>query len=50
MNALLLTLFPSAPSMPLGLWPSIGVLAAFAAAVFAVGFIIANRRSTVPSA
>jgi ABC-2 type transport system permease protein len=50
MNALLLTLFPSAPSMPLGLWPSIGVLAAFAAAVFAVGFIIANRRSTVPAA
>lgn len=50
MDALLLTLFPAAPSTTLSLWPSIGVLAAFAAVVFAAGFMMANRRSTVPAA
>ncbi|MGH9569579.1 MAG: ABC transporter permease, partial [Candidatus Angelobacter sp.] len=50
MDALLLTLFPAAPATTLALWPSIGVLAAFAALVFAAGFMIANRRSTVPAA
>ena len=50
MDALLLTLFPAAPPTTLSLWPSIGVLAAFAAAVFGAGFMMANRRSTVPAA
>jgi ABC-2 type transport system permease protein len=50
MDALLLTMFPSAPGTTLPLWPSIGVLALFAAVVFTIGFIIANRRSTVPAA
>jgi ABC-2 type transport system permease protein len=50
MNALLLTLFPATPAPLLPLWPSIGVLAAFAVVVFIAGFLIANRRSTVPAA
>jgi len=51
MNALLLTLFPtSARSTSLGLWPSIAVQALFAGVVFLAGFIIVNRRSTVPAA
>ncbi|HEX7287017.1 MAG TPA: ABC transporter permease [Candidatus Angelobacter sp.] len=50
MDALLLTLFPASPATTLTLWPSIAVLAAFAALVFAAGFVIANRRSTVPAA
>jgi ABC-2 type transport system permease protein len=51
MDALLLTFFPSgAPATTLGLWPSIGVLAAFAALVFLAGFAIANRQRTLPAA
>ena len=51
MDALLLSFFPSgAPATTLRLWPSIGVLAAFAALVFLAGFAIANRRRTLPAA
>jgi ABC-2 type transport system permease protein len=51
MDALLITMFPaSTPATTLSLWPSIGVLTAFAFAVFIAGFVIANRRSTVPAA
>ncbi|HMF89829.1 MAG TPA: ABC transporter permease [Candidatus Angelobacter sp.] len=51
MDALLLTLFPTtARATLLPLWPSIGVLAAFAAVVFMAGFLMASRRSTVPAA
>jgi len=51
MDALLLTFFPSAaPATTLGVWPSIAVLAAFAALVFLAGFAIANRQRTLPAA
>jgi ABC-2 type transport system permease protein len=50
MDALKLTLFPATPATLLPLWPSIGVLAAFAGAVFMAGFLIASRRSTAPAA
>lgn len=51
MDALLLTLFPAAArKTTLSLWPSIGVLALFAAVVFLAGFVMVNRRRTVPSA
>jgi ABC-2 type transport system permease protein len=51
MDALLLTLFPqTAVPTTLSLWPSIAVLALFAAVVFLAGFILVNRRSTVPAA
>jgi ABC-2 type transport system permease protein len=51
MDALLLTLFPATtPATLLGLWPSIGVLAAFAGAMFLAGFVIVNRRRTLPAA
>jgi len=51
MDALLQTLFPATTPAPiLPLWSSIGVLAAFAAAVFVAGFIIASRRRTLPAA
>jgi ABC-2 type transport system permease protein len=51
MDALLLTLFPATTRATiLPLWPSIGVLAAFAAVVFIAGFVIANRRNTLPAA
>ena len=51
MNALLLTLFPAtAPHTSLALWPSIGVLTLFAGVVFLAGFILVNRRRTVPVA
>jgi ABC-2 type transport system permease protein len=51
MDALLLTFFPSAtPPTTLALWPSIAVLAAFAALVFLAGFAIANRQRTLPAA
>ena len=51
MNALLLTMFPAtAPRTSLALWPSIGVLALFAGVVFLTGFILVNRRRTVPVA
>ncbi|HET9364802.1 MAG TPA: ABC transporter permease, partial [Candidatus Angelobacter sp.] len=51
MDALLLTLFPhGAPATTFSLWPSIGVLAGFAALVFLAGFVMANRKRTVPAA
>src|SRR6185312_10952301 len=51
MDALLLTLFPAtAPATTFSLWPSIGVLALFALVVFMAGFIVANRRRTLPAA
>jgi ABC-2 type transport system permease protein len=51
MDALLLTLFPATThSTTLSLWPSIGVLAVFAAIVFIAGFFVANRRRTLPAA
>ncbi|MBZ5532996.1 MAG: ABC transporter permease [Acidobacteriia bacterium] len=51
MDALLVTMFPAtAPATTLPLWGSIAVLAAFAVLVFAAGFVIASRRSTVPAA
>jgi ABC-2 type transport system permease protein len=51
MDALLLTLFPvTTHTTALSLWPSIGVLALFAAIVFMAGFIVANRRRTLPAA
>jgi ABC-2 type transport system permease protein len=50
-DALQLIMFPAShPATILTLWPSIGVLAAFAAIVFVAGFLVANRRSTVPAA
>jgi ABC-2 type transport system permease protein len=50
-DALQLTFFPEkAGSTFLPLWPSIAVLAAFTVLVFIAGFVIANRRSTVPAA
>lgn len=50
-DALQLTFFPEKlGSTILPLWPSIGVLAAFTLLVFMAGFVIANRRSTVPAA
>jgi ABC-2 type transport system permease protein len=51
MDALRLTLFPAAaPATVLPLWPSIAVLAGFAGVVFVAGFVVANRRSTLPAA
>src|SRR5215472_4111402 len=51
MDALLQTLFPATTPAPiLPLWSSVGVLAGCGAAVFVAGFIIANRRSTLPAA
>ncbi len=51
MDALLLAMFPAtAPRTLLPLGPSIGVLAAFGVAVFVAGFVIVNRRSTLPAA
>jgi ABC-2 type transport system permease protein len=51
MDALLLTLFPATThTTTLSLWPSIGVLALFAAIVFIAGFVVANRRRTLPAA
>jgi ABC-2 type transport system permease protein len=50
-DALQLTFFPEKVGTTiLPLWPSIGVLAAFTVLVFMAGFVIANRRSTVPVA
>jgi ABC-type multidrug transport system permease subunit len=44
-------MFPAShPATILTLWPSILVLAAFAVIVFVAGFLVANRRSTVPAA
>jgi ABC-2 type transport system permease protein len=51
LDALQLTMFPAKhPATLLTLWPSIGVLTAFTALVFLAGFLVANRRRTVPSA
>ncbi|HEU4414013.1 MAG TPA: ABC transporter permease, partial [Candidatus Angelobacter sp.] len=51
MDALLLTLFPAKPpATTLSLWSSIAVLALFSLLVFAAGFVVANRRRTVPAA
>jgi ABC-2 type transport system permease protein len=51
MDALLRTLFPAtAPATGLSFWSSIAVLAGFAAVVFVAGFIVANRRTTLPAA
>jgi len=47
-DALRVTLFPGATS-ELPLWTSIGVLAAFSLVVFAVAFVMANRRRGVPA-
>jgi len=49
-EALRAALFPTmaSPSFPLG--SSIAVLAVFSAVVFAVAFLLANRRSTKPAA
>jgi len=50
-DALQLTFFAEkARPTILPLWPSIAVLAAFTVLVFMAGFVIANRRSTVPAA
>jgi ABC-2 type transport system permease protein len=50
-DALQLIMFPAShPATILTLWPSILVLAAFAVIVFVAGFLVANRRSTVPAA
>jgi ABC-type polysaccharide/polyol phosphate export permease len=49
-EALRAVLFPAmaSPLFPLG--SSITILAVFSAAVFAVAFLLANRRSTKPAA
>jgi ABC-2 type transport system permease protein len=50
-DALQLAMFPSThPATILPLWSSIAVLAGFTGVVFLAGFVIANRRSTVPVA
>jgi ABC-2 type transport system permease protein len=43
-------LFPATHSREFGLGASVGVLAVFSAIVFAIAFVIANRRSTKPAA
>ncbi|HLJ86849.1 MAG TPA: ABC transporter permease [Candidatus Angelobacter sp.] len=51
LDALKIAMFSvSDASTTLPLWPSIGVLTAFTFVVFFAGFVIANRRSTVPAA
>jgi ABC-2 type transport system permease protein len=51
LDALQLVLFPAThPATILGLWPSVAVLTAFTALVFAAGFLLANRRTTLPAA
>ena len=51
LDALQLVLFPGThPATTLALAPSIAVLAAFTAVVFLAGFLIVNRRSTLPAA
>lgn len=51
LDALQLVLFPEThiPTI-LGLWSSVAVLAAFTAVVFLAGFLVANRRTTLPAA
>ena len=51
LDAMRTALFPATHTASLlPLWSSIGVLAAFTAVVFAAGFVIANRRTTLPAA
>ena len=51
LDALQLVLFPEThPATTLALAPSIAVLTAFTAVVFFAGFLIVNRRSTLPAA
>jgi len=51
LDALQLVLFREThPATTLTLWPSIAVLTAFTAVVFFAGFMIANRRSSLPAA
>ena len=51
LDALQLVLFPEThPATILSLWPSVAVLAAFTAVVFLAGFMVANRRTTLPAA
>jgi len=51
LDALQLVLFPEThPPTTLALLPSIAVLTAFTAVVFFAGFLIVNRRSTLPAA
>ena len=51
LDALQLVLFPEThPATTLALLPSIAVLAAFTAVVFFAGFLIVNRRTTLPAA
>ena len=51
LDALQLVLFPEThPATTLALLPSIAVLTAFTAVVFLAGFLIVNRRSTLPAA
>jgi ABC-2 type transport system permease protein len=51
LDAMRTALFPTTHTASLlPLWSSIGVLAAFTAVVFAAGFVIANRRTTLPAA
>lgn len=50
-DGLQLAIFPTThPATVLPLWPSISVLGAFTAIVFTAGFVVANRRSTLPAA
>jgi ABC-2 type transport system permease protein len=50
MKALLITMFPATAEASPSLWICVAVLAGFALAVFAAGFVIVNRRRTTPSA
>ncbi|HLJ28052.1 MAG TPA: ABC transporter permease [Candidatus Angelobacter sp.] len=51
LDGLQLAMFPAThPDTILRLWPSIAVLAGFTLVVFLAGFLIANRRSTLPAA
>src|SRR5690242_13326453 len=51
LDALQLLMFPAThPATLFPLWPSVGILAGFAVLVFLAGFVIANRKSTVPAA
>ncbi len=49
-EALRAAIFPATANPRFPLWPSIGILAAFSAVVFAIAFLMANRRSTKPAA
>jgi ABC-2 type transport system permease protein len=51
LDGLQLAMFPKThPATILPLWPSIAVLFAFTAIVFLAGFVVANRRRTLPAA